>query len=263
MRRSIDEQLAQDLPIGKQALFQSLREAGYSNAPPITNVRWVHTADDDAVIVNIFRGDIGRRRVRGRWVATIEPRNWRVKTGVRRSKRDELVEMLTANAGGFVRVVVLERNSNNYSKHTGTRFDCDSRWRVQKSGSRFQFHRALPGEVGDDTPPKTPAEYGKLKPGSREVVSRRIERSGRVKTLTLSRAKDRCENPHCADYLHYESMDVHHVTSLGRRGADHTRNTVALCPACHARVHRGKPKVRERLERAIKLVLDGRRKPAR
>jgi hypothetical protein len=261
MPRSIDEQLEQDLPIGNQAMFLSLRDAGFSNAPRATNVRWVNFADDDTPIVNLWRDDIGPRRIHGRWVVTIRPGTWSARTASRRSKRDELVESLTANAGNFVRVVVLERNPRDAHKHAGTRFDCDFRWRVEKSGNRFQLHRALPGEAGDETPPKTPAEYGKLKPGRHVVVSRQIERSGRVKALTLARARHRCENPHCADYLHYESMDVHHVTSLGRRGADHLRNTVALCPACHTRVHRGRPKVRERLERAIKAVLQGRRKP--
>ena len=244
-------------------MFLSLRDAGFSNAPRPTNVRWVNTADDGVLIVNLFRDDIHPRRIRGRWAVTIRPHDWHTKTAARRSKRDELVEMLTANAGNFVRVVVLERNLHNDRKHAGTRFDCDSRWRVQKVGNHFQLHRARPGESGDDTPPKTPGEYGKLKPAWREVVSKQIERSIGVKKRTLSRARYRCENPGCADYLHYESMDVHHVTSLGRRGADHTRNTVALCPACHTRVHRGKPKVRKRLEQAIKAVVRSRGKSAR
>ena len=259
MHPSDEEQLFKDLPRGEQAMFLSLRDAGVSGAPKATNVRWVHVADDGTLVVNIWRDDILDKPVRDRWVAEIWPRSWEVKTAARRSKRDALIEMLNAHAGNFVRVVILERKTRNARKHRGTRFDGERRWRVQRRGKIFRFFRARPGENTGSRRIGKPKDFGNLNPARREIVSQAIERDDRVKKRTLERARGRCENPPCRDYLHYVTMDVHHVISLGNRGADHTRNTVALCPACHARVHRGKPQIRKKLERAIKKVVGSRR----
>jgi predicted HNH restriction endonuclease len=41
---------------------------------------------------------------------------------------------------------------------------------------------------------------------------------------------------------------------LGDGGSDHTDNTVALCPACHCRVHRGTTGVKAALERKLLAI---------
>jgi hypothetical protein len=247
------------LPKGRRPMFKSLRDAGVRGAKPATNVRWINLTKEGTPVLNMWRDDI-KTFVRGRPVARIWPPTWDVKSSPgRRHKRDALVEMLSAYDGGFIRVIVLERRKSNYRKHTGTRFDSDARWRVQKTGGTFRLFRSRPGECRDETPPVTLADVGNLKPSKREVRSMRIERSSKVRRRTLERAKDRCENPRCADHGHYASMDVHHVTHLGRRGADHTRNTVALCPACHSRVHRGNARVRKQFDEMLKRILERRR----
>jgi hypothetical protein len=69
-----------------------------------------------------------------------------------------------------------------------------------------------------------------------------------------------CEISGCTDEVDFERMDVHHLTALGSGGSDHTDNTVALCPACHSRVHRGIMNVKAALE---KKLLEIRKRRAR
>jgi HNH endonuclease len=260
MNKADVQRLAELLPKGRQPMFKSLRDAGVRGAPPATNVRWINVTKEGTPILNMWRDDI-RTFIRGRPVARIWPRTWEVKSSAgRRYKREAVIEMLAAYDGSYIRVVVLERRTSNYRKHTGTRFDSNARWRVQKTGGTFRLFRSRPGEVCRETPPVILADVGNLKPSKREVRSMRIERSNKVRRRTLERANGRCENPRCADHGHYASMDVHHVTFLGRRGADHTRNTVALCPACHTRVHRGNAQVRKRFHELLKRILKRQRR---
>lgn len=114
---------------------------------------------------------------------------------------------------------------------------------------------------GDELP-KSPIAYGTLAPERKRAVSERIERDPRVRKLTLARAGNRCEIFGCKDYEDFVTLDVHHITYLGHGGADHTDNTVALCPACHARVHRGNVKVASMLKRKLELLRNSRVSPA-
>ena len=86
----------------------------------------------------------------------------------------------------------------------------------------------------------------------------KIERDARVRRFTLQRARDRCEVADCSDQAYFANLDVHHITSLGNGGSDHTDNTLALCPACHVRVHRSSPVVQGQLARLFEAVHNGR-----
>ena len=85
---------------------------------------------------------------------------------------------------------------------------------------------------------QTPAD---VSPKERKAVVR--QRSEAVKVYVLRRADGRCEG--CGSPAPFETPDgkpylePHHTRRLADGGPDHPRWVAALCPNCHARVHRG------------------------
>lgn len=74
-------------------------------------------------------------------------------------------------------------------------------------------------------------------------------RSNKVKLETLKRASGKCELcQEDAPFITKENkpyLEVHHVIELSKDGADSTKNTLALCPNCHMRLHYGKELTKE------------------
>lgn len=68
-------------------------------------------------------------------------------------------------------------------------------------------------------------------------------RSGLIKAYVLKRADGTCEG--CGNPAPFSTskgmpyLEPHHLTRRADGGPDHPRWVVALCPNCHARVHRG------------------------
>ena len=152
--------------------------------------------------------------------------------------------------GATVRVVLLDERKPYSGVASGCK--CDTvRWSVHDLGDRYELRRGGKGKVEYVGVPVEPGAFGVLNPKKRERVSQQIERLGRVRRATLERAGYRCEIPDCKDRHQFVSPDVHHITRLGDAGSDHTDNTVALCPACHARIHRGIRKVKKLMEAAV------------
>lgn len=243
-----------DLPIGTQPLYQALRDAGITTQPQ-RNVPWVNQADDGTWVLNVWRDLLKDRD--GGIVAVVDARAWRTETTKRQNKRQAVVDVLADHHGRTIRVVVIERVPGSSSTH-GARFDDGGPWLVEDTGTDFVLWRGRDAVESEPVIPSSPAAYGNLTPERREVVSMKIERDARVRRVTLQRAADRCEIADCSDQADFANMDVHHVTSLGSGGSDHTDNTLALCPACHVRVHRGTPTVQARIDRAIMAIRDGR-----
>jgi hypothetical protein len=245
------------LPKGSQSLYVSLREAGVSAAAQRRNVPWFNVADDGTGIFNAWRNEIEERD--GHLVALIDARTWSDTKGARRRKRDEVIRGLQDRHAQQLRIVVLESRSGDNKEHNGTRFDDGETWLVEDTGTDFLLWRGRESLEVTWQMPNTPQAFGHLNPLRKEVTSKHIERDARVRSLTLNRAKNRCEIPDCLDGRDFACPDVHHITRLGDGGADHTDNTVALCPACHCRVHRGTGEVQARIEAKIEAIRSGRR----
>jgi hypothetical protein len=239
-------------------MYLALRDAGYATAQRNRNVPWISTADDGTAIMKVWRSDISIDPAA--IFAVINARTWWSESAAGEAKRKAVVSGLESLHNRQIRVIVVE--SKNNSAHTGTRYDDGSLWLVEDAGpgQPFFLWRGRPSLSPGAGNPVTPEAYGRLAPERREVVSNRIERDGRVRMLTLLRAEHRCEFSPCKDEADYEGLDVHHITRLGDGGDDHTDNTVALCPACHSRVHRGKSTVRAALEKRL-LAIRKRRQP--
>ena len=242
------------LPIGTQPLYQALGDAGITTGPQ-RNVPWVNQADDGTYVLNVWRDLLQKRD--GGIVAVVDARSWRTETKRRQNKRQAVVDVLADHDGRTIRVVVIERVPGS-SRTAGARFDDLGPWLVDDTGTDFVLWRGRDAVEAEPVIPASPAAYGVLTPERREVVSMKIERDARVRRVTLQRAGDRCEIADCRDQADFANLDVHHITSLGNGGSDHTDNTLALCPACHVRVHRGTPVVQGRIERLIKAVRDQR-----
>lgn len=84
-------------------------------------------------------------------------------------------------------------------------------------------------------------------------------RSGVIKVYVLKRANGKCEgcgNP--APFLTAKGtpyLEPHHITRRADGGPDHPRWVIALCPNCHARVHRGADGYQYNVELAHRLEL--------
>jgi hypothetical protein len=200
--------------------------------------------------MNVWRSQVERRGTE--LVAVIGARSWSA-SAQREAKRQAVVDILSDEAGRAIRVVVLEERIPGDRHVSAARCD-DQLWLVEDTGSDFLLWRARAATNVTTAPLADPVSFGKLTPARRAVTSERIERDPRVRRITLERARNQCEVPGCGISMDYRSMDVHHITALGDRGADHTDNTVALCPACHSRIHRGVPSVQTRLKRIVKRV---------
>jgi len=245
-------QLLNLLPVGTKKLFKALRDAGVENAAKRRNVPWVTVASDGVIVVNVWRDHI-RRRGRS-LVANVDSGSWHVETSARKRKLEALVAALASENGGKVRLVVLEDRAPEARSVKAARCD-EALWFVQQTGkAKFRLLRGSGDVQGGGRIPPTPSALGKMSPGRREITSQRIERDPRVRAFTLNRARNHCETDGCTDSRDFSNPDVHHITALGDGGSDHTDNTVALCPACHARLHRGTGPVRKRMERSVLAI---------
>ena len=243
-----------ELPVGTQRLYQALRDAGVP-AQPQRDVAWIVQAADGFYVLNVWRELLEERN--GGVVAVVGARTWDTDTKKTEKKRKAVVDVLIHQHRCLIRVVVIERDEKT-EKTAGARFDSSGPWLVEDTGTDFLLWRGRDAFETDIFIPPSPAAYGNLTPGRRTVVSSKIERDARVRKVTLQRAGNRCEIATCLDQGDFERIDVHHITPLGQRGSDHTDNTVALCPACHARVHRGNAAVQARVEAAIVAVMSRR-----
>jgi hypothetical protein len=244
-----------DLPKGKQSLFRSMRDAGISAAQSQRNVAWLNVATDGTPVLNAWHEDIELRN--GYLVAVVDARRWRTKPRTE-GKRLAVVLALERLHGHSIRVIVLESKPNK-ARHYGTHFDDLALWLVEDTGSEFLLWRGRSALDVTDAIPPNPVAFGALDPSRRERISTSIERLNRVRLLTLQRARNRCEIANCSDHSDFGTLDVHHITSLGHGGSDHTDNTIALCPACHARVHRGTASVVAAMSQQIQMVRDSRK----
>lgn len=242
-----------ELPLGTLPIFRALNDAGVGPATGIRNVDWVHQADDGVVVLHVWRDQLERRN--GNLAALLDYRRQREEGHGRQKKRTAVVEALAANNDCQIRVVVLEVASHA-RKSAGARYDDGSTWLVEDTGDEFWIWRGRPS---GPPIPATPTSFGNLTPERKEVVSRKIERDSRVKAFTVQRAGNQCEVAACPYQLDFAGLDVHHVTALGHGGSDHTDNTIALCPACHVRVHRGTAKIQAYVEDQIVKVVQLRR----
>jgi hypothetical protein len=241
--------------VGKKQMYRALQDAGKGNAKPLRNVPWVNFADDGGVIINVWRHSLRRR---GRLIySDFARKEYRPRNRIRRAKRKELMDVLTKSDGTTVRVMLLDERVPGSGLTNGCKFDT-SWWLVYDLGDRFALHRGRKGKTKSTDVPVVPEAFGVLAPKMRQRVSEVIERLADVKRATLARAKYRCEIPGCKDQSQFKRPDVHHITRLGDSGSDHTDNTVALCPACHARIHRGKHAVSERVGKIVERIRSNR-----
>jgi hypothetical protein len=241
-------------------MYEALRDAGWRTAPPQRNVRWVNHADDGVTIFNVWRHSLDKRG--SRIYSAFISKSRAERSPSRKRKRDELLKVLQQANGATVRAILLDEKIPKSGRVSGSQ--CDPlMWSVHDTGDRFELRRGGKGSVEYRGVPIDPDAFGALKPKRRTQVSERIERLGKVQSATLERAGHKCEIPECKDWPQFVSPDVHHITRLGDSGSDHTDNTVALCPACHVRAHRGIKSVRMRLEAAVEKVRNSRLKEKR
>jgi hypothetical protein len=243
--------------VGKKPMFRALRDAGKKNARPLRNVPWVNFADDGSAIVNVWRHSL---RKRGSLIfSDFARKDYRPRNRYRRAKRTELMDVLLKSGGTAVRVMLLDEHVAGSGRTNGCKFDSFP-WLVRDLGDRFQLLRGKNSRFKTASAPLVPEAFGVLSPRRKQWVSEAIERLGRVKRATLVRAQNRCEIPGCKDQDQFKQPDVHHITRLGDFGSDHTDNTVALCPACHARIHRGKNAVSARISKMVEKIRNDRLK---
>ena len=228
--------------VGKTTMYKALRNVGMKHAPPQRNVPWVNQADHGDTIVNVWRHSL--RAHRGTIYSDFALKKRSTRNPVRRAKREELMRVLSGASGATVRVVLLDERKPRSGLTNGCRYDA-VKWSVHDLGDRYELRRGGRGPTEYAGVPIEPGAFSVLNPKKRARVSQQIERLGRVKRATLERAGYRCEIPDCKDSHDFSSPDVHHITRLVNAGSDHTDNTVALCPACHVRIHRGVRRVKK------------------
>jgi hypothetical protein len=237
--------------VGKKQMYRALRDAGKKDAKPLRNVPWVNFADDGGAIINVWRHSLKKR---GSLIYSDFARtDYRPRNRMRRAKRKELMHVLTKSDGATVRVMLLDERVPGSGLTNGCNFDT-SRWLVQNLGDRFALRRGRKGKIKSTDVPVVPEAFGVLNPKKRQRISEIIERLRDVKRATLARAQFQCEIPGCKDQDQFKRPDVHHITRLGDSGSDHTDNTVALCPACHARIHRGRRAVSDRINSIVEGI---------
>jgi len=237
-------------PIGTKSLYQAMRDAGIRSAMPQRNVQWINVADDGMTVLNWWRNNMEERDKT--IVGVVDARDWPPTIGTM-AKRNAVIDGLAKLNGKDIRVIVLE-GVRGSRRQTGARYDSTATWLVEDTGDEFLIWRGRTGLREMEPIPDTPAGFGNITPARRRAVSKQIERDPKVKAFTLKRAKYRCEITTCRDAADFQSMDVHHISRLGDGGSDHTDNTVALCPACHSRTHRGTTIVRDKLVKQIETI---------
>lgn len=245
------------LPRGSQPLYQAMREAGVRGAKALRNVPWISTADDGVAILKAWHKNIEDRN--GLQVVSVRARSRKAPTKrAARKKGGDVTKQLALLHGQRIRVVVVEAPAKKGAGHSGARYDNEADWLVEDTGQEFLLWRGRVSLEANSATPLDPPGFGQINPARRLVVSEQIERLAKVRNFTLRRADFRCEIPGCVDFCDFEQMDIHHMTKLGQRGADHTDNTVALCPPCHSRVHRGTSQIRTAIEVKIRAIRDQR-----
>lgn len=68
------------------------------------------------------------------------------------------------------------------------------------------------------------------------------KRSEAIKLYARKRAAgicEACEQPEPFESISGSSLEVHHMYKLSDGGPDHPEHVAAICPNCHARIHRG------------------------
>ncbi|MES9933548.1 MAG: HNH endonuclease signature motif containing protein [Candidatus Sedimenticola sp. PURPLELP] len=81
----------------------------------------------------------------------------------------------------------------------------------------------------------------KTNAGKRSVQSNEYQRDTNIAELTKRRANGKCEL--CDSHAPFKKkngepfLEVHHITWLAKGGDDNLKNTVALCPNCHRKMH--------------------------
>ena len=85
-------------------------------------------------------------------------------------------------------------------------------------------------------------------PRAVSILRTEYRRNSDVIALVLLSANGRCDLCQLpAPFLRLDGtpyLEVHHITTLAEGGEDSIRNTVALCPNCHRKVHHGGDKER-------------------
>jgi HNH endonuclease len=244
------------LPIGTKRLYQAMRDAGIHRAMPQRNVQWINVADDGVTVLNWWRIDMEERE--DTIVGVVDARDWPSDIGTK-AKRNAVIDGLAKLNGNVIRVIVLE-GVRGARRQSGARYDQGADWLVEDTGDDFLIWRGWTADIARSPIPDTPQGFGNVDPPRREAVSTQIERDPRVKAFTLKRALYRCEISGCRDAVDFQSMDVHHITRLGDGGSDHTDNTVALCPACHSRIHRGTNDIQQKLGERVAAIRNRRLK---
>jgi len=136
-----------EFPVGHQRLYQALRDAGFSNAPPLRNVEWIGIADDGVTVLNLWRDYIKLRD--GRFVAEIDARDW-IRDGIGSKKTRRVIAGLAAMAGRQIRCVILEKHPTKPGHTDGARLD-PRLWTVQDDGKIFILHRGWRGSEDELT----------------------------------------------------------------------------------------------------------------
>jgi hypothetical protein len=134
-------------PIGKQPLYRGLRDAGVVGLKGDRNIRWIMRAADGVVVYCGWYHNMEERD--GRIVNVVEARSkWTdaEERGVA-SKRDEVIEIMSASAGKFIRLVIVESKTPESRTATGARFDATGLWQVEDTGDTFLLWRHQKGKA--------------------------------------------------------------------------------------------------------------------
>ena len=134
-------------PIGKQTLYRALQDAGVVGLKGDRNIRWIMRAADGVVVYCGWYHNMEERD--GKSVNVVEARSKSTDAEERgvASKRDEVIEVLAASAGKFIRLVIVESKTPESRTSTGARFDVTGLWRVEDTGDAFLLWRHSKGTV--------------------------------------------------------------------------------------------------------------------
>jgi hypothetical protein len=140
-------ELYQVIPFGRQAFYQSFREAGIRGAKAVRNVPWILKADDGVTIFCLWRSYM--RPIGNRVVAQMDVRTWS-----KRSKGRDVHVMLAASVGKEIRIVVVEDGAPGSKTARSTSFD-PFLWRVDEADGDYRLVRT----VEPAFPPGTPEQF--------------------------------------------------------------------------------------------------------
>jgi hypothetical protein len=127
-----DQDLYETIPFGRQAFYQSFREAGLRDAKPLRNIPWILEADDGTPIFCLWRSYM--RAASGHVLAQMDVRQWTGKKG------RAVSDVLSANVEKGIRVVVVEDGASGSKTARSTSFD-PMIWRVEEARGDFLLTR--------------------------------------------------------------------------------------------------------------------------